>query len=163
MPIHDWSRVPAGIFHDFHHELIAQIKRALNGGLLPPDYYALAEQVAAGLGPDVLTLHTPPLGGNGDADRGIQRPADERGGGLLLAPPKTRPIAEAEMAYYRRKQSVVAVRHVSGDRVVAIVEVVSPGQRVHVERPGGLRPEGRRLPGAARPPPHHRSASPRPT
>ncbi len=129
MPIHDWSRVPAGIFHDFHHALIEQIKRALNGGLLPPDYYALAEQVAAGLGPDVLTLHTPPLGGDGDADRGIQRPADERGGGLLLAPPKTRPIAEAEMAYYRRKQSVVAVRHVSGDRVVAIVEVVSPGNK----------------------------------
>jgi Protein of unknown function (DUF4058) len=129
MPIHDWSRVPAGIFHDFHHALIEQIKRALNGGLLPPDYYALAEQVAAGLGPDVLTLHTPTLGGNGDADRGIQRPADERGGGLLLAPPKTRPIAEAEMAYYRRKKSAVAVRHVSGDRVVAVVEVVSPGNK----------------------------------
>jgi hypothetical protein len=129
VPIHDWSRVPAGIFHDFHHALIEQIKRALNGGLLPPDYYALAEQVAAGLGPDVLTLHTPPLGGDGDADQGIQRPADERGGGLLLAPPKTRPIAEAEMAYYRRKKSVVAVRYVGGDRVVAVVEVVSPGNK----------------------------------
>ena len=80
MPIHDWSRVPAGIFHDFHHDLIAQIKRDLNGGLLPPDYYALAEQVAAGLGPDVLTLHAPPLGGDGDTDREIGRSPDESGG-----------------------------------------------------------------------------------
>ena len=28
MPIHDWSRVDAGIFHDFHHAWIEQIKRA---------------------------------------------------------------------------------------------------------------------------------------
>ena len=129
MPIHDWSRVPAGIFHDFHHGLIEQIKRDLNGGVLPPDYYALAEQFAAGLGPDVLTLHSPPIGGNGDADQGSQRSPDERGGGLLLAPPKTRPIAQTEMEYYRRKQSLIAVRHVSGDRVVAVVEVVSPGNK----------------------------------
>lgn len=33
------------------------------------------------------------------------------------------------MAFYRRKQNVVAVRHVSRDRVVAIVEVVSPGNK----------------------------------
>ncbi len=33
------------------------------------------------------------------------------------------------MEFYRRKQSLVAVRHVSGDRVVAVVEVVSPGNK----------------------------------
>jgi hypothetical protein len=27
MPIHDWSRVDAGIFHDFHHAWIEQLKR----------------------------------------------------------------------------------------------------------------------------------------
>jgi len=58
MPIHDWTRVDAGIFHDFHHEWISTIKRALNAGVLPPDYYALAEQIAGGLGPDVLTLES---------------------------------------------------------------------------------------------------------
>ncbi len=129
MPIHDWSRVPAGIFDHFHHDWITAIARALNRSVLPPDYYALAEQIAGGLGPDVLTLHTPPVGGNGDADRADPSASDERGGGLLLAPPKTRPVAEAEMAYYLRKKSVVAVRHVSGDRVVAVVEVVSPGNK----------------------------------
>src|SRR5205085_7342714 len=39
------------------------------------------------------------------------------------------PTAETDMAFYRRKQSTVAVRHVSGDRIVAIVEVVSPGNK----------------------------------
>ena len=58
MPMHDWTRVEAGIYHDFHHEWISEIKRALNRGLLPEDYYALAEQQAAGFGPDVLTLQS---------------------------------------------------------------------------------------------------------
>ena len=62
MPIHDWTRVYAGIFHDFHHEWISVIRRALNSGLLPPDYYALAEQIVSGLGPDVLTLEVPKNG-----------------------------------------------------------------------------------------------------
>jgi len=51
MPVHDWTRVEAGIFHDFHHAWIEEIKRALNRGLLPPDYYALAEQIASGREP----------------------------------------------------------------------------------------------------------------
>src|SRR5262245_21443729 len=56
MPIHKWKRVDAGIYHDFHHAWIEELKRALNRGVLPEDYYALAEQFAAGYGPDVFTL-----------------------------------------------------------------------------------------------------------
>jgi len=56
MPIHDWTKVEAGIFHDFHSDWIQVLKRALNSGLLPPQYYALSEQKAGGVGPDVLTL-----------------------------------------------------------------------------------------------------------
>ena len=56
MPVHDWKPVPAGIFHHFHHEWISQIAFALNSGILPEGYYSLAEQHAAGFGPDVLTL-----------------------------------------------------------------------------------------------------------
>jgi hypothetical protein len=44
MPIHDWSRVDAGIFHHFHHAWIERIKRLLNSGVLRPDHYAMAEQ-----------------------------------------------------------------------------------------------------------------------
>ena len=41
MPVHDWSRVGPGIFHHFHGKWIVAISDALNGGLLPEDYYAL--------------------------------------------------------------------------------------------------------------------------
>ncbi len=126
MPVHDWTRVDAGIFHHFHHGWIEEIQRALNNGLLPDDYYALAEQHAAGFGPDVLTLQGP---GN-ESDAGESRPPVTNGGvGLQMAPPKVRITAETDMEFYRRKQNTVAVRHVSGDRLVAMVEVVSPGNK----------------------------------
>ncbi len=62
MPIHDWTRVDAGIFHAFHHSWIEEISRSLNRGLLPTEYYALAEQITGDLGPDVLTLRRPVFG-----------------------------------------------------------------------------------------------------
>src|SRR4051812_1333823 len=58
MPMHDWTVVPAGIFHAFHHRWISAISDDLNAGILPPEFYALPEQQAAGFGPDVLTLQT---------------------------------------------------------------------------------------------------------
>ncbi len=129
MPVHNWDRVEAGIFHHFHHGWIEEIARSLNRGVLPADYYALAEQFAAGLGPDVLTLHAPQSSGNTGTDQESRRSSGDAGGGVLLAPPEVRPISETDMKFYRRKQSYVAVRHVSGDRVVAVVEVVSPGNK----------------------------------
>lgn len=30
MPVHDWTRVEAGIFHHFHHFWISEIARTLN-------------------------------------------------------------------------------------------------------------------------------------
>jgi hypothetical protein len=58
MPIHDWTSVGAGIFHDFRHEWISTIKRALNAGVLSSEYYALAEQVTGGVWLDGLTLES---------------------------------------------------------------------------------------------------------
>lgn len=43
MPMHDWDRVPAEIFHAFHHNWISEIGRALNRGSLPGDFYALPQ------------------------------------------------------------------------------------------------------------------------
>jgi hypothetical protein len=126
MPAHDWTRVEAGIFHHFHHAWIEDIARALNRGILPEDYYALAEQHAAGLGPDVLTLQERD---GTEAGETIETGKSGRGGVVALAAPELQPIAETDMAYYRRKQKLIAVRHVSGDRLVAIVEVVSPGNK----------------------------------
>lgn len=128
MPVHDWTRVGAGIFHAFHHGWIEELARALNRGMLPSDYYALPEQFAAGFGPDVLTLQ-----GGGDADGASD---EQRYDGpskgettLLLAPPKLQPTAETDMEFYRRKQKAVVVRHAGGDRVVAMIEIVSPGNK----------------------------------
>ncbi len=122
MPIHDWTRVEPGIFHDFHHAWIEEIKRALNSGLLPEGYYTMAEQIAAGFGPDVLALQSLP---NGKSGNGPDPGSEPGGGGLLLAPPKVRLTQEADWDAYRHKQSTVAVRHMSGDRIVAMIEVVS--------------------------------------
>lgn len=122
MPIHDWTRVDAGIFHDFHHGWIEEIKRALNRGLLPPDHYALAEQIAGGLGPDVLTLQGPTNGAPGPTSPG---------GTVALAtcPPRVWYRAKTEIDIYAAKAKVIAIRHTSNHRVVAMVEIVSPGNK----------------------------------
>ena len=124
MPIHDWTRVTAGTWHDFHLAWIAEIRNALNGGLLPPSYYVQAEQIAGPLGPDVLTLQTPEL----PPDLGIEEPST---GGLAVAtvPPRARLVDEAEMSDYVLKRRALVIRHVSGDRIVALLELVSPGNK----------------------------------
>jgi hypothetical protein len=137
MPIHDWTRVDAGIFHHFHQRWIGVITDVLNQRLLPSEYYALAEQQGAGFEPDVLTLKAsePPE----PDDDGLQLPTTspfDQGGaneavgrGVLMAEPRVRVTAETDLAFYRRKQNVVAVRHVSGDRLIAIVEILSKGNK----------------------------------
>lgn len=129
MPIHDWNRVPHGIFHDFHHEWISTICRALNGGLLPTPYYALKEQTTAGLGPDVLTLQGAPADSDPDAAMDPEDGAGTTTATAALVRPQTTYTAESDAEFYRRKKGVIAVRHVSNDRVVAIIEILSPGNK----------------------------------
>lgn len=124
MPIHDWTSVDAGIFHAFHHDWITDISRALNRGLLPDEYYALPEQIAGGLGPDVLTLRGP--GSNGGP---TTAGATNGGVALALSPPKVRIRMRSEANRYAAKAKVVAIRHVSNHQVVAMVEDVSPGNK----------------------------------
>lgn len=124
MAVHDWTKVDAGIFHAFHHRWISAISDALNQGILPPDYYALPEQHAAGFGPDVLTLQ-------GSHDREIDpgTATPRNSAGFAIARPQLEITAETDMEFHRRKQNVIVVRHVSGDRVVAMIEIVSPGNK----------------------------------
>src|SRR5437899_7351530 len=104
MPVHDWTRVDAGIFHDFHLGWLAELRRALNGGLLPPDYYALAEQIAGGLGPDVITLQSP--------TNGTPPTAEPKGGiALATAPPQVQFRARAEPDLYAAKAKALTIRH----------------------------------------------------
>jgi hypothetical protein len=126
MPIHDWTRVSAGTWHAFHVSWISEIQEAMNAGLLPPDYYAQAEQIAGALGPDVLTLHEanpngPPISHSFDADaRAIT---------VATVPPCMRITAEAEMDDYVLRRRTIVIRHSSGDDIVALLEIVSPGNK----------------------------------
>src|SRR5207302_7765898 len=56
MPLHDWTRVPAGLFHDFHQSWSIRIKDALNAGRLPRGLVALVEQRAGAWESDVLAI-----------------------------------------------------------------------------------------------------------
>jgi hypothetical protein len=123
MPVHDWTRVDAGIFHAFHHDWVTEISRALNRGLLPPSYYALPEQIAGGLGPDVLGLR---LSGPDGAD---STGTPDGGVALAMEPPKTRFRIRSEANRYAAKAKAVVIRHVSRHQVVAMVEIVSPGNK----------------------------------
>ena len=125
MPVHDWTRVEAGIFHAFHQQWIISLCNALNEGILPEDYYALPEQHAAGFGPDVLTLQ------GLQRDRGDCKLRESPGSktGLLVGAPKLNPGGETDMEFYRRKQTSVTLRYVSDDHVVAMIEIVSRGNK----------------------------------
>ncbi len=127
MPIHDWTRVDAGIFHHFHQQWVVAITNVLNQRLLPGDYYALTEQQEARFEPDVLALKATRAEEPDDLASAVAPSNDP--GGLLVASPRVRVTAETDLEFYRRKQSVVAVRHASDDRLVAIVEVVSKGNK----------------------------------
>jgi len=128
MPIHDWTRVTPGIFHHFHHEWISTLNRSLNAEL-PGDYYALAEQIAGGMGPDVLTLEA--RSGNEFQPTGEAGSGHGDGVGLALesAPPQVQFTATSAVERYSQRRSRIAIRHSSGDRVVAVLEIVSPGNK----------------------------------
>jgi hypothetical protein len=117
MPIHDWRRVRANRFHDFHQTWTIAIRNALNAGRLPSGYFAMVEQQTGGPEPDVVTLElTPPVG--------------PTTGGVAVdeAPPKVQFTTSTEAAGYARKANRITVHHPDGD-VVAVVEVVSPGNK----------------------------------
>src|SRR5262245_8717401 len=130
MPIHDWTRVEAGIFQHFHLEWISATQRLLNAEILPNGYYALAEQITGGRAPDVLALEriAPPT----QNDYGTE--SSDSGGSagsvaLATAVPRVRFTAEAPTEPYARRQRRISIRHVSDDRVVALVEIVSSGNK----------------------------------
>lgn len=126
MPIHDWTRVAAGTWHDFHLGWIARIHNVLNCGGLPEDYYAQTEQIAGPCGPDVLLLPEPDVRVDGTS----RLPSYPSGGrSIRVDPPQVRFIAEAEIDYYMLKRRTLVIRHNSGDRIVALLEIVSPGNK----------------------------------
>jgi len=126
MPIHDWTKVKAGIFHAFHHEWISQIAHALNDGLLPPEYYAMPEQAVSEFIADVLTLK----GAEGPTEPLNALPSKAGQGVGTLSAPRLKPVAESELTYYRRKQKAIAIRsEEAGDSLISVIEIVSSGNK----------------------------------
>jgi hypothetical protein len=123
MPIHDWTRVTAGTFHDFHNAWLVEIRNALNTGVLPADFYAQTEQVAGELNPDVLTLQA----GNTSQDEEGSGPPGATA--VADAPPRLRIRIMAEADALTRRKRTLIIRHSSGDRIVAFLEIVSPGNK----------------------------------
>ena len=127
MPIHDWTRVDSGLFHAFHQGWIISLSAALNDGRLPEGYFALPEQNINGPVPDVLTLRSP------GRSKG---PSDIQGGlAVATAPPRTRVVRRtnnerrSEDSRYARKADRLVVRKHRHGEIVAVVEIVSPGNK----------------------------------
>lgn len=116
MPIHDWTRVEPGDFHDFHQCWVVEIRNALNRGLLPPEYMAMTDQITGRPIPDVVTLQT-------------RQPAGPAGGVAVAdTPPSARVVARREKVNYAKRADRVVIRHGRG-KVVAVIEVLSPGNK----------------------------------
>jgi len=118
--MHDWTRVKAGTYHNFHYRWIAAIIDRLNAGMLPSGYFAMAEQIVGRPETDVVTLQAgaspgPPETGNGGVAVATPRPA-------------TRFVMPLEQERYARKANRIAIHHTLG-KVVAVVEIVSPGNK----------------------------------
>lgn len=133
MGIHDWTRVSAGTFHDFHTGWLTHIKEALNKGVLPDEFYAQAEQRAGQILPDVLTLHT------GDDQNGWS-PGDDAAIDAVAvaeAPPRVSlTMRMSDEDVYHLKQKTLIIRHATNHRIVALLEIVSPSNKdreQHVE------------------------------
>ena len=115
MPLHDWTRVDAGIFHSFHLSWIGEIVRVLNAGMLPRSYYALGEQVTTGGNLDVLALHETQHNGTHSAEEGNTA--------LLSAQPATRLITRGLLTQYVALQRQIA-------SVIKVATASSPSSKL---------------------------------
>jgi len=76
MPLHDWTRIPAGLFHHFQQDWSIEIARELNRGRLPQGLSALVEQRSGPREADVLNI---------ESTRKTRRSGSDRGGGAAVA------------------------------------------------------------------------------
>lgn len=119
MPLHDWSRVPAGLFHHFHQDWSIEIARTLNRGRLPKGVSALVEQKSGPKEPDVLAI-----------EKWHRSPELSAGNGAVatLERPTTRIVRRTTKEFYADRANRIVVKHHLG-RTIAVIEIVSPGNK----------------------------------
>ncbi len=115
MPLHDWTRVPAGLFHHFHQSWSVGIVEALNAGRLPTGTIALVEQRSGPREPDVLAIEVGARRGRLDVEA-----ADV----AILEPPVTQMVHRSDKEIYAGRANRIVIRHHLG-RIVAVIEILS--------------------------------------
>ncbi|MFN0053463.1 MAG: DUF4058 domain-containing protein [Planctomycetales bacterium] len=119
MPIHDWTRVPAGLYHHFHQDWSIDIARSLNRGRLPKGLSALVEQRAGRIEPDVLAIES----------WGAQFSTPQGAGEVVtLDRPVTRIIRQSSKEIYADRANRIVVKHHLG-KTIAVIEILSPGNK----------------------------------
>ena len=124
MPIHDWSRVPSGLFHHFHQDWSIELARTLNRGLLPSNLSALVEQRAGVKEPEVLAIED--YGALVDRETSLLEA--NAGRVAMMEAPATRIVQRSADEIYADRANRIVIRHHLG-RIVAIIEIVSPGNK----------------------------------
>src|SRR5438105_1583709 len=125
MPLHDWTRVPAGLFHHFHQDWSIEIARTLNRGMLPKGVSALVEQRSGPRESDVLAVER--------HRKGIR--SSESSGLLMAEPPTAHVVRRTKKEIYAGRANRIVVKHHLG-RTIAVIEIVSPGNK---DTPSALR------------------------
>ncbi len=120
MPLHDWTRVGANRFHDFHQSWSVELRNALNAGRLPDGYVALVEQHVGRVEPDVVALSQFPDGA--EPHGGVALASKAPSAGMRL---RTR-VSDTER--YAQKANRIVIEHESGE-LVAAIEIASPGNK----------------------------------
>jgi hypothetical protein len=106
MPVHDWTRVSADVFHDFQMSWSSHVSESLNARYLPRDFYSLtASQESSYASPSAHCLSA------------------------LSATTRLKTRRVSAVASLRRKRRTVVIRHVSGHRIVAMIEIASPANK----------------------------------
>jgi hypothetical protein len=119
MPIHDWSRVPAGLLHHFHQHWSIEIAATLNRGRLPKGIAALVEQRSGPRESDVPAIETRAKANSGFGDDA---------GIVTMAPPVTRFVSRTTKQIYATRANLIVLKHHLG-RTIAVIEIVSPGNK----------------------------------
>jgi hypothetical protein len=118
MPLHDWARVPAGLFHHFHQHWSVEIATALNRGRLPKGVAALVEQRAGPRESDVLAIER----------RSRLKDPGLEGGVATMERPVARFVSRTTKQIYATRANRIVLRHHLG-RIIAVIEIVSPGNK----------------------------------
>ena len=107
MPIHDWTRVPSGLFHHFHQSWTIAITGFLNrNGNLPKGYSALVER----------------------SFEAMPSPSRRVFDGVSMAKPVTSYVFEAPQDHYELRANRIVIKHCL-THTIAVIQIVSPGNK----------------------------------